>query len=77
MLATNIRDYGDHNPGATNVLRAAIPCPPAPALGLDWLKGMIPVALAYSWVGIDGRGLVPIAIAPVHECGDVTRGKLS
>jgi glycerol-3-phosphate acyltransferase PlsY len=65
ILQTDVRAVGDHNPGATNVLRAGGKGPAALALALDWLKGTIPVALAYSWVGIDGWGLVPIAIAPV------------
>jgi glycerol-3-phosphate acyltransferase PlsY len=65
MLKTDVRAVGDHNPGATNVLRAGGRGAAALALTLDILKGALPVSAAYSWLGITGWGLVPVAIAPV------------
>jgi glycerol-3-phosphate acyltransferase PlsY len=35
------------------------------ALLLDTLKALIPVGLAYYWVGITDWGLVPVALAPI------------
>ncbi|MCB0044003.1 MAG: glycerol-3-phosphate acyltransferase [Caldilineaceae bacterium] len=64
-LKTDIRTYGDHNPGATNVLRAGGKGAAALALALDMLKGAAPVALAASVGGLYGWSLVPVAIAPV------------
>jgi glycerol-3-phosphate acyltransferase PlsY len=65
ILSSDIRQYGDRNPGATNVLRAGGKGAAALALALDWLKGTIPVGLAYFGAQITGWGLAPIAIAPV------------
>ena len=42
----DVRQVGSGNPGATNVLRAAGPAWAATALGLDALKGVLPVMLA-------------------------------
>jgi glycerol-3-phosphate acyltransferase PlsY len=64
-LRTEIRNYGDHNPGATNVIRAGGWKWGVPALLLDYLKGAIPVGIAYFVVGFDGFSLVLIALAPV------------
>jgi glycerol-3-phosphate acyltransferase PlsY len=64
-LRTEIRNYGDHNPGATNVIRAGGWKWGVPALLLDYLKGAIPVGIAYFVVGFDGIPLVLIALAPV------------
>jgi len=61
----DIRRYGDGNPGAVNAWRAGGWRVGLPALLLDYLKGAIPVALAFFGVGISGWGLVPIALAPV------------
>lgn len=65
LLRKDITQYGDANPGATNVLRAGGKKVGALALALDTLKALIPVALAYYWVGIDDWGLVPVALAPI------------
>lgn len=65
-LNTDIRTVGDHNPGATNVLRAGGSLPWfVAAFLLDFFKGMVPVGFAHFIAGIDGWYLVPIAVAPV------------
>lgn len=64
-LRTDIRRYGDGNPGATNVLRSGSRGWAALALSLDSLKGAIPVGLAYFWAGLTGWLLVAVALAPV------------
>jgi len=64
-LHTDIRSYGDHNPGATNVARAGGWQLGALALLLDMLKGAIPVGSAWYWGGLSGWSLVPVALAPV------------
>lgn len=61
----DIRRYGDHNPGSTNVLRAAGWKLATPALLLDYLKGALPVGIAWFWVGLSGYPIVPVALAPV------------
>jgi glycerol-3-phosphate acyltransferase PlsY len=63
-LKKDIRQEGDHNPGATNVLRAGGMGWYLLALMLDIAKGALPVGLATYVVGIDGWRLIPIAIAP-------------
>lgn len=63
-LRKDIRQQGDHNPGATNVLRAGGFGWYAIALVLDITKGALPVGLAAYVAGIDGWALLPIAIAP-------------
>jgi glycerol-3-phosphate acyltransferase PlsY len=65
LLRKDITQYGDANPGATNVLRAGGKKMGALALLLDTLKALIPVGLAYYWVGITDWGLVPVALAPI------------
>jgi glycerol-3-phosphate acyltransferase PlsY len=64
-MKADIRDYGDHNPGATNVLRAADWRWFAVAVVLDSLKGLLPVGISWFILGIDGWRIVPIALAPV------------
>jgi glycerol-3-phosphate acyltransferase PlsY len=66
-LAANvdIRKYGDHNPGATNVLRATGWGWGALAGLLDYLKGAVPVGIPWFLLGIHGWGIVPIALAPL------------
>ena len=63
-LKTDIRREGDHNPGATNVLRAGGKGWYILALALDISKGALPVGLANYVAGIQGWDLVPIALAP-------------
>ena len=64
-LRTDIRRYGDGNPGASNVLRAGGKGWGALALLLEVSKGLVPVALANFVFGLEGAGLVAVALAPV------------
>jgi glycerol-3-phosphate acyltransferase PlsY len=64
-LGTDIRRYGDANPGATNVLRAGGKKAAAVALLLDFLKGALPVGIAHFQLGFSGWALVVVAILPV------------
>lgn len=64
-LGADIRQYGDANPGATNVLRAGGKGAAAAALLLDFLKGAIPVGFAHFQWGLDGWPLAAVALAPV------------
>ena len=65
LLHADIRDYGDGNPGATNLWRAG--SPPAAVLGalLDAAKAAAPVSIAHFVLHIEGWWLVPIALAPL------------
>jgi glycerol-3-phosphate acyltransferase PlsY len=65
FLQTDIRTYGDGNPGATNAWRAGGWRLGLPALLLDYFKGAIPVSLANFGAGVSGWGLVATALAPV------------
>lgn len=66
----DIRDFGDGNPGATNVLRAAGLGWGIVAYGLEFSKAAVPVGLAnftFGWGAAPGWErwlLVPIALAP-------------
>jgi glycerol-3-phosphate acyltransferase PlsY len=61
----DIRKYGDHNPGATNVLRATGWSWGTMAGLLDYLKGAVPVGIPWFFLGIHNWGIVPIALAPL------------
>jgi len=65
VLGKNIREYGDGNPGGTNVFRAGGKWVGLAALLLDGFKGAIPVAMVYWGLGIRDWRLVLIALAPV------------
>lgn len=62
-LRKEIRAYGDHNPGATNVLRAGGKAWFGLALALDISKAAVPVGLAYQIFGWQGWEILPIALA--------------
>ncbi len=64
VLGKDIRQFGDKNPGATNVLRAGGPLPFVLALMLDISKGALPLGLAVHIFGVEGWSIVPIALAP-------------
>ncbi|MCO6452109.1 MAG: glycerol-3-phosphate acyltransferase [Caldilineales bacterium] len=64
-LRADICDYGDHNPGATNVVRAGGKFWGAIALLLDYLKGAIPVGISHFVLDIEGWSLAFVALAPV------------
>ncbi len=64
-LGRDIRQVGDGNPGATNVLRAGGRGWGALAGFLDAMKGVIPAGLAYWFAGLRGVELVIVALAPI------------
>ncbi|MCU0476745.1 MAG: glycerol-3-phosphate acyltransferase [Anaerolineae bacterium] len=64
-LKKDIRTYGDHNPGAFNMLRAGGVMWGGLAIALEIGKGALPVGLASTVFGVDGWGLVACAVAPV------------
>lgn len=63
-MQKDIRDYGDGNPGAFNVLRAGGFMWGGLALMLEVSKAAFPVGLANYVFNIDGIALVLIAVAP-------------
>lgn len=76
-LDTDIRDVGDGNPGATNVLRAGSKLWALIAAFLDMIKAALPVALAYVVFRWQGYEIVPIALAPLlgHNYSPFLQGK--
>jgi glycerol-3-phosphate acyltransferase PlsY len=64
-LGVDIRDYGDGNPGATNVYRAGGAGWGVLAILLDSLKGAIPVGIAHFGMGLQGWQMTFTAVAPV------------
>jgi glycerol-3-phosphate acyltransferase PlsY len=64
FLKTDIRQYGDGNPGGTNAWKAGGWSTGILASFLDMLKGYLPVMLAVH-SGLSGWELVPVAIAPI------------
>lgn len=65
VLRTDIRRYGDGNPGGTNVIRAGSRALGMLAIVLDMLKAAAPVALAHYALGVNGWPLVPVVLAPI------------
>lgn len=65
VLGTDIRTYGDANPGATNVLRAGGRGAAGAALLLDFFKGAVPVWVAHFVWGWSDWALALVALAPV------------
>jgi glycerol-3-phosphate acyltransferase PlsY len=65
FLGQDIRQRGDANPGATNVLRAGGKGAAALALLLDFAKGALPVLLAHRFWGVTEWWLIVTALAPV------------
>lgn len=63
-LRVDVREVGDGNPGATNVLKAGGTKWGAVAIVLELAKGAIPVGLANFVFGLDGLALVAVAVAP-------------
>lgn len=76
-LRTDIRQYGDSNPGATNVLRAGSKGWFLLALLLDITKGALPVGLARYVFGLDGWLMAAVALAPSlgHAFSPFLRGR--
>lgn len=65
FLGVDIRQFGDGNPGATNVFRAGNNYAGLLALILDISKAAVPVGLAYNNLNIRGIPMFMIAIAPI------------
>jgi len=65
FLQQDVRQFGDGNPGATNVFRAGNSYIGLLALLLDISKATVPVGLAYFNLNIRGLPIYLIAIAPV------------
>jgi glycerol-3-phosphate acyltransferase PlsY len=66
FLQVDIRDYGDGNPGASNVKRAGgnIVLTILSVL-LDGFKGLFPVGILYWIYGWSGYEIVPVALAAI------------
>jgi glycerol-3-phosphate acyltransferase PlsY len=65
-LGKDIRQYGDGNPGGTNVGRASgRKLLGALAIVIDMLKGALPVALAHYVLRVDGWWLAAVMLAPI------------
>lgn len=62
---TDVRRFGDGNPGAVNAFKAGGWLCGVLALLLDFFKGCVPVLLAKCFFQFEGAWLIPIAIAPV------------
>jgi glycerol-3-phosphate acyltransferase PlsY len=66
FLGVDIRNYGDGNPGASNVKRAGGNfLLVALAVLLDGFKGLFPVGIPYWFLGWQGYEIVPVAIAAI------------
>ncbi len=65
IARSDVRRYGDGNPGAANAWRAGGWRAGVPAVLLDYLKGAVPVGLAHFEAGLSGWPLVPVALAPI------------
>jgi glycerol-3-phosphate acyltransferase PlsY len=65
FLRKDVRQYGDGNPGTTNVFRAGSKWLGVLTLMLDISKAAAPVGFAYHNLGIHGFSMVLIALMPV------------
>lgn len=65
FLGTEIREFGDGNPGGTNVIRAGSRPLGLAVIFLDGLKGLIPVLAAQEIEGLQSWELAPVALAAV------------
>jgi glycerol-3-phosphate acyltransferase PlsY len=65
FLGRDIREYGDGNPGATNVFRAGSPVLGVISLLLDVCKAAIPVGICYFNLAYKGLPMLLIASAPL------------
>ncbi|BAJ63377.1 MULTISPECIES: glycerol-3-phosphate acyltransferase [Anaerolinea] len=77
LFHTDIRTYGDGNPGATNLIRAGGKWSGALGLVLDALKAAIPVGWAYFVLHPPFLWMLLISLAPVlgHMFSPFLRGK--
>lgn len=65
VLRRDIRELGDGNPGAWNLMRTGNMMVAGVGVFLDIGKGVIPAGLAMTFVPVSGWELVPVALAPV------------
>ncbi|MFL7891927.1 MAG: glycerol-3-phosphate acyltransferase [Anaerolineales bacterium] len=65
FLKVDVRDYGDGNPGGTNLWKAGGIWWGLSAILLDGFKGLIPVSLAYYQGSVSQWWIFPLAVAPV------------
>ena len=65
FLDRDVRQYGDGNPGATNVFRAGNNYIGLLAVLLDISKAAVPVGFAYHQLGLRGLPMFLISLAPV------------
>jgi glycerol-3-phosphate acyltransferase PlsY len=65
FLGLDVRQFGDGNPGATNVYKAGSPLLGIITLLLDVSKAALPVGYCYSILGIRGWLMFLIALAPL------------
>lgn len=65
FLGKDIRQFGDGNPGATNVFRAGSPVLGVISLLLDVTKSAVPVGICYFNLGFRGAPMLLITSAPV------------
>ncbi len=65
LLQTEIRRFGDGNPGGTNVIRAGSRALGITVIALDGLKGLLPVLGAQHLGCIDGWPLAAVALSAV------------
>lgn len=65
FLGVDVRQFGDGNPGMTNVIKAGSPILGIITLLLDVTKSALPIGISYSKLGIRGFPMVLIALAPM------------
>ncbi|MDE0076074.1 MAG: glycerol-3-phosphate acyltransferase [Caldilineaceae bacterium] len=65
VLGTEIRQFGDGNPGGTNVIRAGSRPLGLAVILLDGLKGLLPVLAAQEFGGLQSWALASVALAAV------------
>lgn len=65
VLGTEIRQFGDGNPGGTNVIRAGSRPLGLAVILLDGLKGLLPVLAAQEIAGLQSWALASVALAAV------------
>lgn len=65
LFKTDIRKYGDGNPGSTNLWKARGFGWAAVAYFFDFAKGALPAGICYYLLHITDWSIVPIALAPI------------
>lgn len=65
VFKIDIRNYGDGNPGATNLWKAKSFGWGAVAYLFDFIKGAIPAGLCFYFFNITDWGILPVALAPI------------